>query len=54
VLGTEVVNGVQYVTVHNPWGVDGRTYDANSNDGVLRLTMDVVKSAFMAVAVSFA
>ncbi|MFW6153980.1 MAG: C2 family cysteine protease [Planctomycetota bacterium] len=54
VLGTEVVNGARYVTVHNPWGVDGRTYDSNPDDGVLRLTMDTVKSGFMAVAVSFA
>ncbi|NLF30538.1 MAG: hypothetical protein GX591_06585 [Planctomycetes bacterium] len=55
VLGTEVVNGVQYVTVHNPWGADGGTaYDSNPKDGVLRLTMDIVKNAFMAIAVSFA
>ncbi len=55
VLGAEVVNGVRYVTVHNPWGVDSATaYDANPYDGVMRLSMDIVKNAFMAIAISFA
>jgi hypothetical protein len=30
----------QYVTVYNPWGYDGRSWDSNSGDGLLTLSID--------------
>ena len=41
--------GVWYVTVYNPWGVDGYSYDSNSGDGLLKLTAVDFRSRFMAV-----
>jgi DNA-binding NtrC family response regulator len=38
-----------YVTVYNPWGIDGRSYDSNPNDGLLRLTVAQVQGCFSAV-----
>jgi hypothetical protein len=32
-------NGTWYVTVYNPWGYDGKSYDSNSGDGLLKLTI---------------
>lgn len=52
VLSAETVEGQQYVTVYNPWSVDGRSHDDNPDDGVLRLSADQVKAAYIAVAVS--
>ncbi|NQU75465.1 MAG: pre-peptidase C-terminal domain-containing protein [Planctomycetes bacterium] len=54
VLSTRTEAGLKYVTVHNPWGVDGRPYDANPYDGVLEITAEQLKDAFIAVAVSIA
>jgi hypothetical protein len=38
-----------YVTVYNPWGVDGRSWDGNSNDGLLRLSIDMIQQNYQAV-----
>ena len=46
--------GAQYVTVYNPWGVDGRSYDSNPSDGLLTLSIQQVQRSFMAFAISFA
>ena len=54
VLATDNDDGVRSVTVYNPWGEDGRAHDDNPYDGVLRLTIDQVKNAFIAVTVSLA
>jgi hypothetical protein len=32
------VGGVWYVTVYNPWGFDGTTWDSTPSDGLLKLT----------------
>ena len=39
------------VTVFNPWGVDGRSYDANYNDGLLRLSMTQMQESFTAMVI---
>jgi hypothetical protein len=44
-------NGVWYVTVYTPWGVDGNSYDSNYNDGLLKLTAADFQAAFGTVQV---
>lgn len=51
VKGIEITAGGTFVTVYNPWGIDGASYDSNSNDGLLRVTMDNFMSNFDAVVV---
>jgi len=41
-----------YVTVYNPWGVDGRSYDSNPNDGLLRLSMAQIQQCFSAIVIA--
>ena len=48
VKSVESAAGQTYVTVYNPWGIDGRSYDSNYNDGLLRLTIDQVQTCFSA------
>jgi hypothetical protein len=40
-----------YVTVYNPWGYDGRTWDSTPSDGLLTLSIAQVQQYFQAVAV---
>ncbi|MDY6913592.1 MAG: C2 family cysteine protease [Planctomycetota bacterium] len=54
VKSVESLGGELYVTVYNPWGVDGRSWDSNYRDGLLTLSMDMVQDAFMAITVSTA
>jgi hypothetical protein len=35
-----------YVTLYNPWGVDGRTWDPDPNDGLIRLSIQQVRDNF--------
>jgi hypothetical protein len=39
-------NGAWYVTVYNPWGFDGASWDANPNDGLLKLTASQFQTCF--------
>jgi hypothetical protein len=39
VVATSVESGVQYVTVRNPWGVDGAGSDSNTQDGLVKITL---------------
>jgi len=39
-------SGTRYVTVHNPWGVDGQSWDSNYSDGLLKLTVSKFLSCF--------
>ena len=43
-----IADGQWHVTVYNPWGVDGRTWDDNYSDGLLTLTVDQVIQHFSA------
>jgi hypothetical protein len=42
-------SGVWYVTVYNPWGFDGTSWDSNSSDGLLTLTASQFQSCFSTV-----
>jgi hypothetical protein len=42
------------VTVYNPWGSDGRTYDDNYYDGLLTINMTQLQECFSAVVTSAA
>ncbi|MHC4293984.1 MAG: C2 family cysteine protease [Planctomycetota bacterium] len=44
--------GQQYVTVYNPWGVDGRSWDSNYYDGLLTLTIQQVQTSYSAAIAS--
>ncbi|MCK5557368.1 MAG: hypothetical protein KAJ01_03255, partial [Candidatus Hydrogenedentes bacterium] len=37
------------VTVYNPWGVDGRSWDSNYYDGLLRLSIGQIQNSYVAV-----
>ena len=50
-VGAQVDQGQTYVTVYNPWGIDGKAWDSNSADGLLTLSIDDVQSQFMAFVV---
>jgi uncharacterized protein YaiE (UPF0345 family) len=43
------VNGTWYVTVYNPWGFDGASWDSNPNDGLLQLTASQFQTCFQVV-----
>jgi hypothetical protein len=47
-------SGQQYVTVYNPWGVDGRSWDDNYSDGLLTLTTAQVVQHFSAIVACYA
>jgi hypothetical protein len=49
VKSLDTVDGQTYVTVYNPWGSDGRSYDSNYNDGLLRITAGAFQQCFSAV-----
>ena len=47
------INGVRYVQLRNPWGVDGaRSSDANSRDGLVWITWNQFVAKMSAVIVS--
>ena len=46
VMSAEDIGGQMFVTVYNPWGIDGRAFDANPEDGLLRLTITQFATAF--------
>jgi hypothetical protein len=48
------VNGTWYVTVYNPWGWDGTSWDANTYDGLLTVTASQFQSWFTTVEVCYA
>ena len=54
VISVEGSGDSAYVTVYNPWGVDGRSYDSNYSDGLLRLSISMVQTCFSAAVVSYA
>ncbi|MCY2932104.1 MAG: C2 family cysteine protease [Planctomycetota bacterium] len=46
--------GTWYVTVYNPWGVDGATWDSNASDGLLRLSASQFQSRFSSIETALA
>ncbi len=54
VKSVQTIDGVLYVTVYNPWGEDGRSYDSNYYDGLLTITISQVQQYFTTVNVSLA
>jgi hypothetical protein len=43
-----------YVTLYNPWGVDGKSWDASSADGLLKVTLGQFQSSFIGLSISLA
>ncbi|MCY2932015.1 MAG: C2 family cysteine protease [Planctomycetota bacterium] len=54
VYSVQTLNGVQTVTVYNPWGVDGKGSDGNSSDGLVTLSVSDFRSVFSVVSTSAA
>jgi len=52
VKSIEVTSGGTYITVYNPWGVDGRSWDSNPNDGLLRISLAQFQQYFSAICTS--
>jgi hypothetical protein len=48
------IDDSNYVTVYNPWGVDGRSYDSNYGDGLLRLSINQIQDNYSATVVALA
>ena len=43
-----------FVTVFNPWGYDGRTWDSNYNDGLLTISVTQLKASFTTALICLA
>ncbi len=54
VRSLDTVDGQMYVTVYNPWGTDGRNWDSDSYDGILRVPIELFQEAFVALVTSYA
>ena len=54
VCSVEEIGNEWYITVYNPWGYDGREWDDNYQDGLLRLPISLFKERFLALNVSLA
>ena len=52
VKSIETSEGTTYVTVYNPWAWDGVSWDSNSGDGLLRMTIDQFKAGTFGLAVA--
>ncbi len=50
--GIQNVSGDWYVTVYNPWGYDGASWDGNPGDGLLTITLSMFRSSFSALCIS--
>jgi hypothetical protein len=50
VKSVQIGAGGTYITVYNPWGIDGATYDSNPYDGVLQVTLAQFQSSFVALS----
>jgi hypothetical protein len=54
VKSVENVSGQWMVTVYNVWGTDGYSYDSNYYDGLVTISMDLFREAFIALSVCLA
>jgi hypothetical protein len=52
VKSIENASGEWEITVYNVWGQDGYTWDDNSSDGLLIITLDILKANFSAICIS--
>lgn len=43
----EMDDGVMYVTLYNPWGCDGVSYDNNPSDGLLTISISQLRQYFL-------
>jgi hypothetical protein len=50
IKAVDTSDGQSYVTVYNPWGFDGASWDSNSGDGLLRMTLATFQQNFFAVS----
>ena len=54
VKSVETVGSETYVTLYNPWGIDGKSWDSNPSDGLLKVTLGQFQSSFIATSASMA
>jgi hypothetical protein len=54
ILDAAIVGGAWTVTVYNPWGIDGVTWDSNPDDGILVISMDTFRQNYDTVYESYA
>ena len=47
-------DGAQTVTLYNPWGVDGSSWDGHSGDGLLTISLDLFMQDFTAAVACMA
>lgn len=45
-------NGVEWLTLRNPWGIDGIGFDGNSADGLVRITLASIQANCSAGSIS--
>jgi hypothetical protein len=48
----ETAGSMTYVTVYNPWGTDGVSWDTSSGDGLVRMTIDQFKAGVFGMSVA--
>ena len=54
IKSVQQTSGGMTVTVYNPWGIDGKSFDSNPNDGLLTLTIAQIQQYYSAVVTSLA
>ena len=48
IVATSIENGIQFLTLRNPWGYDGAGNDGNSADALVKITLAQFQSCFTA------
>jgi hypothetical protein len=51
VQSVQYVNNAWMVTVYNPWGIDGMSYDSTPNDGLLTISLSLFVQDFSDIVV---
>ena len=54
VKAVEITSSGTFVTVYNPWGTDGVTYDSNPSDGLVRMPLSTFLANFDGIVASMA
>jgi hypothetical protein len=52
IKSVQTVGGQMMATIYNPWGIDGRSWDSNSSDGLMNVTIDSILDNCSAVVSS--
>jgi hypothetical protein len=52
IMSTSIENGIQMITLRNPWGIDGVGNDGNPNDALVKVSIAQLQANFSAGSIS--